>query len=258
MGMKFWAIYRLMTARYLSERFTGNFLGGLWIIIVPLMQLAIYGFVFVEIFKARVPEADTVGFLPFLAVAFWPWLAFAEGAQRASSALLENRDLLGKIAMPLEVLPAAVLSSAFILHLLGYGAVLLVLSLTGTQFVWSGLPVVLLTLCTLFLFALALAWVLAVLQVYFKDIAHLLGPLFMLWFFATPILYSSSLIPEQFRPYALLNPIYHLVHRIREAMIHGVVLPDLMDGIWFLGALCVAWLSLYLFRRCSRRLQDFL
>lgn len=256
--MQRFSVFRLMFGRFVRERYLRNVAGPFWVFAVPLAQLAIYAYVFVEVFKAKVPEAVGVGFVPFLALAFWPWLAFAEGAQRASGVLIENRDLLGKIAIPAEVLPAASLSASFVLHVLGYFGVLIVLALTGVDFVWSGLPVVVIMLVCVYLFALALSWALAVAQVLFRDVQHIFGPLFMLWFFATPVLYSPTLIPDSIRGIASLNPMYYLVERIRSAMIAGEVTPTLSDVLILAGLLVLAGLSLAFFQRSSRYIRDYL
>ena len=85
-------------ARDLKNRFAGSFSGGLWALLQPLLQLAVYSFVFVHVFKARIPGADAPGYLPFLVVALWPWTAFAEAVLRSTTAIQDNAALIGKVA----------------------------------------------------------------------------------------------------------------------------------------------------------------
>ncbi|MHB8679729.1 MAG: ABC transporter permease, partial [Rudaea sp.] len=86
--------------RDIRNRYLGSFSGGLWALLQPLAQLAVYGFVFVYVFKARVPGADAPGYVPFLALALWPWTAFAEGLSRATTAIQDNAALIRKVALP--------------------------------------------------------------------------------------------------------------------------------------------------------------
>jgi len=63
--------------RDVRNRYLGSFSGGLWALLQPLIQLAVYGFVFVYVFNARVPGANAPGYVPFLALGLWPWTAFS-------------------------------------------------------------------------------------------------------------------------------------------------------------------------------------
>lgn len=257
-GNNWSAVFRLLLWRYTRERYLQNWAGPLWVILVPLAQLAIYAFVFVEIFKARVPEADTVGFVPYLAVAFWPWTAFADAVQRATVSIVENRDLIGKVALPTHVLPAASGSATFLLTLLGYVAVLLVLAFTGTDLNWTGLPLTVLMLLNAYLLAMGLALIFSALQVYVRDLSHALGPIFMLWFFSTPILYSLDLIPAGLRGLASLNPFYYIVARIRDGLLFEGPMFAFGDLLFFLASVAFVALGAWIFARLSRHFEDYL
>ena len=101
--------------RDIRNRYLGSFSGGLWALLQPLIQLAVYGFVFVYVFKARVPGADAPGYVPFLALGLWPWTAFAEGVTRATTAIQDNAALIGKVALPRAVLVFAAVASSFLI-----------------------------------------------------------------------------------------------------------------------------------------------
>src|SRR3982750_2531151 len=93
--------------RELENRFAGSFTGGLWALFQPLIQLAVYTFVFVHVLKARIPGADAPGFVPFLVTALWPWIAFSEAIIRSATVVQDNAALIGKVALPREVLVIA-------------------------------------------------------------------------------------------------------------------------------------------------------
>jgi lipopolysaccharide transport system permease protein len=79
MTVRHWfSLCRLFTRQDLSTRFQGNVGGLAWAFAAPVLQLGIFYFVFTQIFKARVPGLEGVGYLAFLALGFWPWFAFSE------------------------------------------------------------------------------------------------------------------------------------------------------------------------------------
>lgn len=230
----------------------------LWVVIQPLALLAIYSFVFVVVLQIRLPEASTTGFVPFLAVAFWPWTAFAESLRRAAGAIEEGAALIGKVAVPQEILVAANVLAAFSLNLVGYAVVLLVLAMTGTAISWQSLPWVLGWLLMLGLFAFGMGLVLASVQVFIRDLGHALGPILTFWFFATPILYSPALVPAKYQPWLDWNPMHACVAALRDLLLTGSWEFGRAD-LWFVACTVLALaLGIVVFRRLSPRFEDFL
>ena len=84
-------LVRELVRRELHQRYLGSLSGGAWAIVQPLLQLAIYGYVFGRIFAARLPEQEfgALPFVAFLAIGLWPWNAFAEGLTRACTAIVD-------------------------------------------------------------------------------------------------------------------------------------------------------------------------
>ena len=144
--------------RELRNRFAGSFSGGLWALFQPLIQLAVYAFVFVHVFKARVPGADAPGYVPFLVTALWPWTAFSEALLRSTTAIQDNAALIGKVALPREVARRwRASASSFIVHLVGFVAIVLVLAVERDRYrICSGLLPALVLYVPLFVFALGL------------------------------------------------------------------------------------------------------
>ncbi len=229
-----------------------------WALIAPLALLAIYGFVFEEIFKVRFPEADAVGFLGYLALGMWPWIAFSESVSRAIKAVKGNVALVNKTALPHEIYIYSTVLATFLTHLAGYAAVLLVLALMGKPLFWFMLPVVLYYMLLVLLLAVGLGMIVAALDVFLNDVEHGV-PLFLtMWFFATPILYSPSLLPAGFVPYLNWNPMAYVVINIRHAMLEGQWTPTWIDAVALLASVAVLIVGRWFFNRCSPRFEDFL
>ena len=251
-------VFRQLVSRAIRTDYLENLTGFAWLILQPLLLLAVYAFVFTTIFKARIPDAEGIGFVPFLAVAFWPWTAFAEAVLRASGSVTSNAALIGKVAFPSELLPLSTVVATFLMHLAGYLAVLLVLQLLGTPIHWLGLVGAAPVLLLLYVLACALALFTSALQVFLRDVAQILPPLMTFWFFTTPILYSASLLPPSWAAVMQFNPMTWYVGRLRGFLLFGEYRVGVGDLVVPALTLLLFWLSLRFFRRFSAHFEDFL
>ncbi len=251
-------IFFQLVSRNIRTEYLENLTGFAWLILQPLLMLAVYAFVFSTIFQARMPEAAGVGFVPFLAVAFWPWTAFSEAILKANGTITSNAALIGKVSFPTELLPLAAVAATFTMHMVGYLAVLLVLQLTGTDLHWLGLVWVIPMLLLLAMFAAGLALIVSALQVFIRDLAQILPPIMTFWFFTTPILYSSSMLPASLAPVFQWNPVAWYVSRLREALLTGFSSLGLMDILAPLLGVLTLFLGFWLFRRLRGHFEDFL
>jgi len=251
-------VFRQLVSRAIRTDYLENLTGFAWLLLQPLLLLAVYAFVFTVIFKARIPDTGAVGFVPFLAIAFWPWTAFSESVLRASASVTSNAALIGKVAFPSELLPLSTVTATFMMHMVGYLAVLLVIQLLGTPIHWLGLLAAVPLLLMLWLFSCALALLTSALQVFVRDVAQILPPLMTFWFFTTPILYSASLLPPQLGAVMQFNPMAWYVDRLRDVLLFGDYGLAATDAVVPLVTLALAWLTLKFFRRFSPHFEDFL
>jgi lipopolysaccharide transport system permease protein len=247
-----------LVSRNIRTEYLENVTGFAWLILQPLLMLAVYAFVFSTIFQARMPEASEVGFVPFLAVAFWPWTAFAESVLKSSTSIKSNAALIGKVAFASELLPLSIVAATFAMHMAGYLVVLVVLALSGTDLHWLGLIIAVPLLLLLALFAAGLALFASALQVFLRDLAQILPPLMTFWFFTTPILYSSSMLPDSLEPIFRWNPASWFVQRLRESLLTDLSPLGIMDLVMPLISVGMLVLGLWFFRRLRGHFEDFL
>ena len=253
-----WVFFRNLVVRQIRQDYLENITGFSWLILQPLILLAVYAFVFSTIFKARIPEAADIGFVPYLAVAFWPWTAFSEAVLRANNSITANGALIGKVAFATEQIPLATVTATFIMHLIGYLAVLIVLQLMGTSIHWFYLLLVLPVMLLMWVFACSISLVTSAIQVFVRDLAQILPPLITFWFFTTPILYSSSYLPESIQTLTQWNPMAWFIARLRELLLFGEINLDYKALLMVLFVVVFAWVSLRFFRRFSGHFEDFL
>lgn len=256
--MKFARLAQHFIARELRERYRGSFTGFGWALLQPLLQLAIYAFVFVHVFKAKVPGADAPGYVSFLVVAMWPWVAFSDALVRSTPAIQENAALIGKVALPRELLVLAPCAASFVLHTSGFVAILVALALSGTPIELAYLPLALLLYVPMFLLVFGLSLALAALQVFVRDLVQILGQLLMLLMFAAPVFYARESLPQQWRGWLDANPFTFYAESFRALLLgYGDVRPGMLTLACLIATLtflCGWWL----FRRLDPHFEDFL
>lgn len=253
-----WSLFVIFLKREFTSQYLGSVTSVGWALLAPLVMLAIYGYVFGEIFKVRFPEADAVGFLGYLALGMWPWIAFSESVSRAIKAVRGNAALVHKTALPHEIFVYSTVLATFITHLAGYAAVMLVLALMGKPLFWFMLPMVLYYMFLVLLLAIGVGLIVAALDVFLNDVEHGVPLLLTMWFFATPILYSPSLLPDGVQPYIYMNPMAYIVGNIRQVMLEGYWAPAGIHAVALLASLLVFIFGRWFFNRCSPRFEDFL
>ncbi|MBL0122200.1 MAG: ABC transporter permease [Betaproteobacteria bacterium] len=253
--------YPLLLARFtereISTRFAGSALGFLWALLGPLMLLAIYSFVFGQLFQQRLGDLGTESYTLFVATALWPWMMFSDAVLRAMQSIQANSSLVKKVAFPHLLLVLAAINSIFLVHLAGYVVVLAVLALAGAQIHLVGIPVVFIAIATLYFFALAVGSILAALQTLLRDIEQAVAPAIMMLHYLTPVLYPITLIPPAYRHWLSWNPLATVMQRLRDGLILGGG-PQLGD-LWMLFAsMMTAMLGIAFFMRLSPYFEDFL
>ncbi len=229
-----------------------------WVFLQPIIKLLIYAFVFSIIFKIRFTEFGGDGFLPFVAVGLWPWLAFSEALLRSVSAVQSNSSLIRKIKFPHEILVFSAVVAVYLIHLAGLLLVFGVLTMMGYTVHLMMLPVLLLYFGLQLLMSIGIGFVLSSFQVFLKDVSQIVSSVMMFMFYLSPILYSLSLVPERYRDYYLINPMAFLIGRYRELMLAGNWDPQLMDGVAVAASVSVLLIGYLVFKRCSRRFEEFI
>ena len=242
--------------RELTTRYLGSISGFAWALVHPLALLAVYHFVFTTVFRTTGFAGQS--FLAFVAVALWPWLAAQEALQRGTVSLAGYAGLIRKVAFPHELVVYASVAATLTLHLAGYLVVLLVLRLSGEPIHLAGLLIALPLWLVLALAVAGLTLALASLQVFVRDVEHVLMPVLMILMYLTPILYPLTLVPEGLRPWVAANPFGWLVGRLREALLEGRLALEPGDALAVVVAALVFIGGRWMFRRLSPHFEDFL
>lgn len=214
--------YREMTAslvrRDLKGRYKGSALGFLWTFINPLLQLAIYTFVFQVILKNPMPN-----YYMHLFVALVPWIFFSSALTTGSKAILGQANLVKKIYFPREVMPISYATSSFINMLLSFVIIFIVLIVSPIEI--HLVPILFLPLVMIiqYLLVVGVTMITSSLTVYLRDLEHIMGVLNMAWMYISPVVYPIDYIPEKFMNIYLLNPMAPIIIAYRDILYYGTV-----------------------------------
>ncbi|MBL8262734.1 MAG: ABC transporter permease [Xanthomonadaceae bacterium] len=214
--------------REVLGRYRGSLMGVAWSFLHPLIMLAVYTFVFSVVFEAKWPGAlEGQGKARFALLLFVGVIAhglIAEAITKAPTLVVSNANYVKKVVFPLEMLGWSLVGSA-VFHA-AIGLLILLLAKWGLEgwvpltALW--LPVVLLPLV---LMALGLAWFLAALGVFVRDIAQVSGVAATVLMFLAPVFYPITALPEHYRHWLYLNPLTVAVEQSR-AVLFANVAPD--------------------------------
>jgi ABC-type polysaccharide/polyol phosphate export permease len=233
------SVIRLMALQEIHARFVGTFAGFTWSLLSPLLMILVYWFVFSVGFKVQ-----PVGDIPFVLMyvcGMMPFMMFTETLSNSADAIVKNVHLVKKTVFPTEILPAVQLLAS----LVGHGIMLAILvglmafyrvgfSLYNAQSLYY--------LFALSVLCLGLSWFLASVNVFCRDLSHILKVVLNVWFWATPIVWPLEIMPERYRPFLKLNPLYYIVEGYRGSLLYHVPLwQDYYSGLYF-WTLCLALL----------------
>lgn len=234
----------------LRTRYKGSVLGFLWTFVNPLLQLVVYTMVFSVIMRSDIPK-----YYIYLFVALVPWIFFSTSLTAGSSSILGNKDLIKKIYFPRIIIPMSVVNGAFMNMIFTFVVVFAALIFSGigiSKYIIL-LPVILILE---YLLALGLSFIVSGLNVYFRDLEHILGILTMAWMYGTPILYSIDMVPEKLLPIFNLNPMTPIIVAIRDVLYYKRM-PDLshmgMILIWSIGFIVIGYL---IFQKLQRNFAE--
>ncbi|TMH59341.1 MAG: phosphate ABC transporter permease [Betaproteobacteria bacterium] len=249
------ALFSNFFRRELFARYLGSVSGFAWAFLHPLALLGVYHFVFTTVFRAGAMNGKS--FLLFVAVALWPWIAAQEALQRGTVSIGGYSGLIRKVAFPHELIVYASVAATLVLQFVGYIVVLVVLALFGEPVRFEGLLLAVPLWIVLAVAVTGLALALAALQVFIKDVEHILMPVLMILMYLTPILYPLSLVPEGMRPWVAANPFGYLVDRLRDALLDGRLALAWGDAIAVLAAFALFTGGRWVFLRLSPHFEDF-
>ena len=244
-----------MVKRDILSRYRGSMGGALWTFLNPLLLMLTYFFVFGVVMRSG-DDSSRSAFVLYFVAGMLPWLAFQEAVGRSPNIILEHRTFVKKLVFPLDILPfnvtlAALFTEGFLLAIF---LVFLAIARGGIPLTVFWLPVV---LVPQLLVTLGLAWILAALGVFVRDLAQIVVFVLQLGFFLTPILYPESRLAAV-APLLGWNPMLVMVRAYRSILLDGTA-PAAVPLLLLTGfGLLLAVVGYAWFHRLRRSFADIL
>jgi lipopolysaccharide transport system permease protein len=250
MNTYFFDLLYELVLRDLKLRYRRSVLGLLWTLLNPLAQLLVLHLVFRLVLPLNIPNYSLFLFTGLLA---WNW--FQASLFSGTGSIVDNRELIRRPGFPVAILPAVTVISYFIHFVLALPILLIFMFLSGIHFsiAFLVLPVV---FASQFVFTLGLIYLLATIQVTFRDTQYLLGILLFLGFYLTPVFYDSRALPLQAQNLYHLNPMVTILDAYRSVFIHSKFpesLPLILVG---LASVSLLWITYQVFRKASHRFVE--
>jgi ABC-2 type transport system permease protein len=239
-----------MVKKDLRTRYRGSFLGFLWTFINPLLQLIVYSIVFSTIMRMNI-----YNFAMFLFVALLPWIFFSTSITQSTTIVMANSNLVKKIYFPRIILPISVALTGFMNMIFGFVIVFIALIIFKIQLSASIilLPIVMINEL---LFVIGLNIVFSALNIFFRDLEHILGIITMAWFYLTPIIFPVTMIPDKYLKLFFLNPMTSIILPYRDILYYGLWPSKKSLLLVFLMSLCFDIFAFIFFDRLQRRFAE--
>lgn len=263
LGQSLWRNRQLivqMTKREVVGRYKGSVMGLAWSFFNPVFMLTVYTFVFSVIFKSRWGlggDESKTQFAVLLFVGMIVHSLFAEVLNRAPSLILSNVNYVKKVVFPLEILPVVSMGAALFHGLVSLGVLMIAFVLFNGYLHWTSVLVPLVILPFVIL-TLGLAWMLASLGVFLRDVGQTIGIITTVMLFLTPVFYPITALPEEMRPWLMANPLTFIIEQSREVLVWGH-LPNWFGlAIYTLLAVVVTWAGYAWFQKTRKGFADVL
>lgn len=238
--------------RDVKVRYKQTLLGVGWVILQPFLTMVVFSILFGQL--AKLPS-DGIPYPIFTFAAIIPWQLFTYCITQTGNSLVSNQQLITKVYFPRLVIPLAAVLSGLLDFVISFFVLFVMM-------IYYGIPITLniftlpFFLILLLVAAFAIGLLLSALNVEYRDVRYIIPFLTQIWFFLTPVAYSSSLVPKQWNSLYWLNPMVGVIEGFRWAILGK----GNWDGLFlFISSLVVIGLTvfgLYYFRKMEKTFAD--
>jgi len=242
----------ILVLKELKVRYKSSILGYLWALLNPFAFAIVYFVAFKIIMRVNMPNYST-----FLLSGMFPWMWLANSLTHSSGTYRSNASLVKRVNLPRFVLPLSNVVHEMVHFCLALPVLLAFILLTGgdchASWIWQIPCMVVLQLC----FVYPIALLLAILNVFVKDIEYLVGIGLSMLFFLTPIVYPIHMIPHAYRSYFDYSPLVALMEGWHSVLLEGTFVYGKALGS-FVSAVLVGGLALYVYQRKGAKIGELL
>lgn len=247
-----------LAKRDFIERYSGSALGFVWSFIYPLITILIYMLVFGNLMGARLPgDSSVYSYGIYLVSGLVPWLAFSNTVTRASTVLIDKKNIIAKIHIDLPSLPLYIVLSESITFAVTLGIFLFILLITGYSF-----TLYLLLIPAIYIiqqvFAYALGFFLGMFVVFLRDLREVVNIGFFLWFWFTPIVYVFEILPPLAQEILIWNPALAFISAYHDIFIYQKMPSWIYLSLVLLLAVLLIIINSITFKKLEKDIRDFI
>ena len=228
-----------LVVRDLKVRYKRSFLGFVWVMLSPFLQMIVIYAVFSQLFKSTISH-----FAVYLLAGILMYNMFAQGTSAAMSNLQGNAATLRKLYVPPSVFVASAIGSALVNFVFALGPLVLLAFVNGVLPTASW-PLVLVPIVLTTMISLGVGLIVGALFVFFHDIFEIYQVLVNVYYFLTPIMYPLKTLPQPLRGWEIYNPMYLYLTMFRNAILGSALLPlpQMLSGVGLAaGTLLLGWI----------------
>ena len=207
---KYRELLKTNVKKEIRGKYKNSFLGVLWSFLNPLLQIIVYALIFQVILKN--PQEN---YAIFLCCGLIPWTFFSSTTTRSAFTMIENGNIIKKVYFPREILPISIVTSEAVNFMIST-IIILGFVIFGGIGISKYIVFYPLVLLAQYLLLIGLSLIISSISVYVRDLQHLIGVVMQLLFYATPIVYSSETIPDNFKWILYLNPMTYIINGYRD------------------------------------------
>lgn len=201
----------------LKAYYVSSFLGISWAVFIPLILMFILSFVFIDVLKIEIEN-----FPLFVLSGLIPFMFFSSSLTQTTNSIVENVHLLRQFNLPKEIIPLSLILTNFLNFLLGLLVLIPIFIFSNFRIIFS-LYFLILIIFIFLIFVIGMGLFFSSLNVFFRDISHLLGILIMFLFWITPIFYKIEMVPIHYRWIININPLNLYINLFRNILLEGKI-----------------------------------
>jgi lipopolysaccharide transport system permease protein len=249
-------LFRVLAWRDLAVRYKQTVIGAAWALIRPVITMLVFTVIFGRI--AKLPSDGTAPYPLMVFAGMLPWTFFSTGLSEASNSLINNANLITKVYFPRLIVPTATVVVAFVDFLITFSILILLMVWYQYSPGWRMLVLPAFTLLA-FLTSMGPALWITGLNVKYRDFRYVIPFIVQFGLYVSPVGFSSSIIPEEWRLVYSLNPMVGVIDGFRWCILSGQS-PLYLPGLAV--SLCVAafflWFGIRRFRATERSFADLI
>lgn len=216
---QYWFVISELTGREIKRKYSRSKLGIIWSVLNPLLHMLVMSLIFSTMFKGSIENYPV-----YVTCGNVLWTLFTTSTNTAMTALVDNKQMLIKVKIPMRVFVMSRIYTAFVNFCFSLIAFIPILLIFRTPITRNILFIPVIVLCEL-MFALGVSYILSVCYVFFGDIKHLYSIVQTLWMYLSALFYPTERLPEAMRTIVGNNPIYIYIDSLRWIVLEGVLPP---------------------------------